>query len=391
MNLERDTYNQPIEKYQLGQITSSRQLRPEQLGIPVDLAPGAAYALTIKDPYIDAANPVMLAAVKSYEKEINDFARDRREQGLWHREAGTAYIDGEGNGASKTPNEWGDPVARELGFRKVGSTALLAWHSKVPSATALGDVSDPFGKKTITDKDGVEFIFDDVARHWLAGCTDGRGIRSRGTVFAEIIKNYIATRHEKGSDPKWMSVACGTALPAMKAAVHAELAPDMALVDWDQSAMAATERLAEEIDFKGHITKHTVNIFSQDDLATLRDSLGNNGDRPKILDLMGIFEYTGEHIGVDPAQFLRSNYDMLQPGGELVFGQMRDDRPLPDFTMGVLGWPYIVMRSPAEVMQIVQDAGIETRSAQLYVPDDGVYTVCSITKPTGHENFALTV
>jgi hypothetical protein len=92
MNLERDTYNQPIEKYQLGQITSSRQLRPEQLGIPVDLAPGAAYALTIKDPYIDAANPVMLAAVKSYEKEINDFARDRREQGLWHREAGTAYI-----------------------------------------------------------------------------------------------------------------------------------------------------------------------------------------------------------------------------------------------------------------------------------------------------------
>jgi hypothetical protein len=82
---------------------------------------------------------------------------------------------------------------------------------------------------------------------------------------------------------------------------------------------------------------------------------------------------------------------MLQPGGELVFGQMRDDRPLPDFTMGVLGWPYIVMRSPAEVMQIVQDAGIETRSAQLYVPDDGVYTVCSITKPTGHENFALTV
>lgn len=377
------------ERYKLGNIHSVERIEPREIGVPEDLSPEAVYRLSIRDPYLEMADPDLLDAVSQYESYIGDFARKRREQGHWDRRAGTAYVDAEGNPATKSANEWGDPVASAKCFREVVSDALLAWRSKIPSAKALGDLSDPFYSDTILDKDDREWPFDDVAKHWLAGCTDGRAIRNRGTVMAELVKTYIHEMHQEGQNPKWMSVACGTALPSMKAAVHAGISPDLYLVDWDHSAMDATEKLAGEVGFQGRIEKKPLNIFNPHDLAALRGSLGSNGERPRILDLMGIFEYTGEHIGMDPAVFLRANYDMLHPGGVLVFGQMRKDRPLQDFTMGVVGWPYIVMRSPKEVMEIIKAAGISPGSAKLYLPDDNVYTICAIRKPAGPEEFAI--
>ncbi|MGH7238343.1 MAG: hypothetical protein ACREGF_07450, partial [Candidatus Saccharimonadales bacterium] len=245
-----------------------------------------------------------------------------------------------------------------------------------------------FGPDTITDIKGEEFLLDDTARRWLINGTDARAIRNRGTVLAELVKGFIEDKNCPDLRPKWMSVACGTALPSMKAAIHAGITPDLALVDISQTAMAATEELAAEIGYTGSITKHFKNIFKSKDMAELRDFLGSNGDRPQIIDLMGIFEYVGKHIRANPVNFLRANYDMLRPGGQLIFGQMRDDRPCQDFTMGVIGWPFIVMRSPKQVLEIVDKAGIPTISAKLYLPEDGVYTICSIQKPDGHEQFA---
>jgi len=48
--------------------------------------------------------------------------------------------------------------------------------------------------------------------------------------------------------------------------------------------MELTEQLAEEIGFdKSHITKEMINIFREDRMAKLREELGSNGDRPRLL------------------------------------------------------------------------------------------------------------
>lgn len=384
---------EPVERYKLGVIENVQQSTPEEFGISRELAPGAIYKVEVSDPYVQELDPELLTYVKAREDQADAHARERREAGKWERQAGTAYIDSEGNTRDKR-RAWGDPVAHKEFFDELSSDALKQWLSHIPSANALTILSDPQSLETVTGRNGkVTVDADEMAKLWLTGCTDALAIRNRGTVMAELVNAYVDEATKKGEIDKshalkWMSVACGTALPAMKAALKAGINPEMLLVDIDESALESTQKLGEEIGYKGTLEQHKTNIFSPEDMAELRTFLGDNGGRPRIIDLMGIFEYTGEHTGIDPATFLRSNYDMLHPGGRLVLGQMRDDRPNPDFTMGVVGWPFIVMRSPSEVMQVIKEAGIPLESAKLYVPEDGVYTVCAIDKPEGVESFA---
>lgn len=390
--LEEFRDNEPSELYKLGTIESVREATAAELGIPEELAPGAIYEVAVSDPYVEALNPELVTFVKAREDQADAHARIRREAGMWERKAGTAYIDSEGNTRDKR-RSWGDPVAHKEFFDELNSDALAKWLSHIPSANALTILSDPESLDVVTGRDGTTAEADEVAKLWLTACTDAQAIRNRGTVMAELVNGYVSDTAARGEIDKnhalkWMSVACGTALPAMKAALKSGIKPEMLLVDIDENALKSTEELGSRIGYQGTLEQHMTNIFSSKDMAELRTYLGDNGGRPRIIDLMGIFEYTGEHTGIDPAEFLRSNYDMLHPGGRLVLGQMRDDRPNPDFTMGVVGWPYIVMRSPSEVMQVIKDAGIPVESAKLYVPEDGVYTVCAIDKPDGVESFA---
>ena len=376
------------EKYKLGTINSVTKLEPSSLNIPEGIAPEVAYHVEVEDPYVKAFDPEMVATVEMHEDMVNTYARRRRIAGKWQRAVGTAYIDDDGE--EHTKQEWGDPVSHQKVYGELDSQGLYAWNSLIPSAIALTYLSDPLAPDFIKDAKGnVICEFDPMARLWLSANTDARAIRNRGTIMADIVKSYILDGGVDANQLKWMSVACGTALPAMKAAVHAGITPELTLVDFDHDSMNATEDLAMEIGFMGEITKHRINIFDAGQMAKLRTFLGDNGDRPRIIDLMGIFEYTGNDLGVDPASFLRSNYDMLHPGGKLIFGQMRADRPRPDFTMGVVRWPYVAMRSPAEVMKIIQQAGIDTKTTKLYLPNDGVYTICEIEKPLGNEAFAV--
>lgn len=384
----------PVEKYRLGHIESVQEVSPEDFGISPELAPGAIYKVEVSDPYVNELDPDLLIAVQAREDQADAHARERREQGMWERKAGTAYVDSEGQTRDKS-RQWGDPVAHEEFFSELDSDGIRQWLTHIPSANALTILSDPVTTKNVVGRDGKTVAeMDETAKLWLTACTDAQAIRNRGTVMAELVNGYVADSIKNGEMSqeqalKWMSVACGTALPAMKAALKAGIKPEMLLVDIDENALKSTQRLGEDIGYEGSLEQHTTNIFSENDMAELRTYLGDNGGRPRIIDLMGIFEYTGEHTGVDPAAFLRSNYDMLHPGGRLILGQMRDDRPNADFTMGVVGWPYIVMRTPEEVMQVVKDAGIPVESAKLYMPQDGVYTVCAIDKPDGAESFAV--
>lgn len=391
---ETNFATEPTEAYQLGDIIASRLLDARQFGIEPGHAPEAIYEVDVFDPYVAEYSLETAREVRAVELEANDFAKDRRENGLWIRQDGTVYFDEFGN--EKEKKGWGDPVARRKFFADLDSPAINAWRSKIPSARALADLSDPLSKDTVIDNRGHTVPMDATAHKWLTLCTDAVAIRSRGSVMASAVKEFIddqrLTNGEKVHSLKWMSIACGTALTAMKAAKHADIRPDMLLVDLDKNALQATKDLADEIGFDGAMAQRSdVNIFVPTEMAKLRQELGSNGDRPMLIDLMGIFEYTGNNLGVDPVQFLRSVYDMLHPGGRLIFGQMRDDRPVADFTMGVVSWPYVEMRSPKGFMQVIEDAGIPVAATKLYLPTDNVYTVGVIDKPLSPESFDIAI
>lgn len=376
----------PQEKYMLGSVEVVEEIALDSVGIESSRMPRAAYAVKIKDPYLSCLDDDTLDAVQTHETRVNDYAARRREKGMWTRKIGTAYVDNNGDTQQKR-HEWGDPVSHKEFFGEMDSRALEAWLSLVPSAQALAYLSDPLLSEEITNRQGLDPVpIDDTARLWLTACTDAVAIRSRGTLMAELVQGYVDERpSSNGSEPIdkliWMSVACGTALPAMKAALSAQITPELILVDNDEDAIRSTRDLADDIGFKGVLSQHKTNIFNAREMQKLSEHLEQNGGRPKLLDLMGIFEYTGDMLGISSSEFLRSNYEMLHPGGRMIFGQMRSDRPNVDFTMGVVGWPWIMMRSPDEIMQIVNEAGIPPSSVGLFFPDDGVYTVAAIDKP----------
>ena len=144
--------------------------------------------------------------------------------------------------------------------------------------------------------------------------------------------------------------------------------------------MARSVRLAADLGMSGSIDMRRRNIFDTQQMAELRDELVHDGGLPKLVDAMGIFEYTGENIGVDPISFLRSIWECVDLGGTLILGQMRADRPVPDYTLGVIQWPYIEMRSLDELMSIIVAAGIAPENVELFLPTDGVYAVVAIDK-----------
>jgi len=361
---------QPPERFRLAEIADVQPMSPDSVGIDPSRRPHSVAEVSVADPYIvDGINedPEAFEMVQREETALNNMAKARREAGHWQRRQEVAYnIEG---GEIQNVVEWGDAVTSEELFRI--SPTLAAWHRDVPSARALTPLADPTS------------VEDPLARKWMTNCTDAIGIRSRAAILAESARMYINEHPEKRDSMNWMSVACGTALPAMKAAMHAGVRPNLTLLDLDENAMRTTQELGEEIGFTGAIDQRRANIFRKESMQRLKAQLMANGEdrRPDVMDLMGIFEYTGENLGVDPAEFLRSNYDLTKDGGRMIFGQMRADRPNLDFTMGAVRWPYVETRTPDDVMKIIQDAGIPTSSVRMFLPKDGVYMVVTIDKP----------
>jgi SAM-dependent methyltransferase len=377
------------ERFRVGRITDLRLASPTEFGMTNDESPAAIYEVSVEDPYVEAYSPEEQRYVTETERAINDFAHQRRVEGKWDRQPGRAYIDGDNTQQKKNGRTWGDPVSTDIHFNQtLQSQAVRIWRKEiVPSALALAYLTDPQSALTVTSpKTGEIAEVDDEARLWWSLCTDARAIRSRGTVMAEIVKEFaqdqMAERGENSGDFRWLSIACGTALPSMQGAVHAGIRPTLTLVDFDPKAMDTAVELGAEVGFEGEIEKlPPVNIFDNGNMAELKDELEAKGELPQMVDMMGIFEYTGNNLGVDPVKFLKSGYDFVAPGGRLVFGQMRDDRPVGDFTMGVVGWPYVEQRSPSEVMKMITEAGIDPKLVRMFMPTDGVYTVVTIDKP----------
>lgn len=395
-------FNRPPapERFIVPTVTGIYPVDRGQLKIPSELAPARITSFDVSDPYLEYIDPAVRGLIRAHEDMADSRARARFFMGAWSREPGTAYTDSDGNPQEKNRSFWGDPVSsREFfeGEEGLNDPALSAWQTLVPRASALRYLADPFGVTAVIGANGQPVPATEKTRIWLAACTDARSIRSRGAGLSMLGQEYIGlfrNRHHL-DEFSAMSVACGTALPTLQAMMVAGVPNTrLHLIDVDKRAMAETGTLAQEIGFTGQLDPEQLNIFDPETMAALKARLTANGidNRPWFVDAMGIFEYTSEKLRpvgkeddpsllYDPVEFLRTVYDLVHPGGRLVFGQMRDDRPNPDFTMGVVRWPYVCMRSPKEVMEIIVKAGIDPSCVKLSLTPDGVYTLVAIDKP----------
>lgn len=368
------------EPFLLGSTFFGSHLSPVTFHLPSRVTPKRLQAVRVHDPYVDEWGEQTRASIAALEEGADRHARERRLANRWTRTPGTAYrLDGDER--DQPTSEWGDPVAAREFRRRVKSPSYDAWCTLVPSASSLLYLADPWHYEYI-DTGKALVPIDRTSRQLLSLLTDAIAIRSRAAVMAELVRRVVGTHGAIETEPlNWLSIACGTALPTMRAAVAAGVRPRLLLADVSARALRQATQLAKSIGYTGEVTTKRLNIFDPRAMHKLGAELAEHGARPHLVDAMGIFEYTGTNLGVDPVEFLSSVWQILRPRGTLVIGQMLATRPRPDFTMGVVQWPYLELRTVAELLEITDAAELPRERTEVFLPGDGVYAVVQATKP----------
>ena len=252
------------------------------------------------------------------------------------------------------------------------SPGMREWRSElVPRAVALYPMQRP-------DIDQLPLSggeIDPVARSFFVDALDSIGIRTRAKIMTSIADRYI----EDGA--KWVSLACGAAVPvldALQSGRRAE-AMELHLVDLDPTALDFAEELASErgVDQKHTLMRHELNLLRQlvktDQLV---DDLGE--ESADLVDALGIFEYFNQQTST---QFMKNAFRLVKPGGALIAANMLLDRPELDFNQRGIGWPKIFPRSIDQLREIIVSAGLPLEQVTMSIPQDGVYVVIEIRKP----------
>lgn len=396
--------------YELGRVVPN-ELTPMQqrelgnrVGIPDALMPAEVQTPVVVDGYVErleARQPGRVDEIQALEAEMNAFAEYRRKRGLWEPEPGTPYRDLQGN--ERRSVRWGDTVSRDRFMGDGGildDEAVRAWASTVPSAISLVPLADPERVNVVVGKgkrksEPVLAEATDNTREWMTACTDAWEIRNRGAIlaqeFGEIIEQHVT---EKPEEPITMvSVAAGTLLPTLQAAVNSghDERIRIVMLENDPMSIAMAEQLSQDLGFRGKLDIREVDVFRPEQMeAQLKELEG----QALTVDAVGIYEYVNENLRdsmsgkmgedsllFDPVAFFQTINRFTAEGGRLVLGQMRSDRPNGDFTSGVIGWPFIVRRSPGELMKIMVEGGADPENVKLSLTPIGVYTMASVRKP----------
>ncbi len=243
------------------------------------------------------------------------------------------------------------------------SASLRSWRTSIPSAAALWPLYDP------TDlADGTPV--DEFARRFFTHTLDGRGIRSRGTVVERLIA-------QAPPNASVLSLAGGAAQPVCRAlaAVPGQRA---AIVDLDPEALKLATVTAERLGVADRVELATANVLKPQQVQT-----ATQGQQFDVVECIGFFEYlpeSGMNRRTDASSFLRLAWSLVAPGGRLIFANMLDSHPQLSFTLHAVRWPTIQPRSVDELLAITDRAGVSVSEVELYLPDDGVYAVLTVSK-----------
>jgi hypothetical protein len=236
---------------------------------------------------------------------------------------------------------------------------------------------------------------------------DARGVRTRAYTATElVVENFSGPEHDGRKDIVSASLACGAAGPVFDFSEPLQRnGKDIStfhLFDQDPMALASASAIAE-----GKGISDKVNIILGD---LLTDDLTEHIEEGSVdvVDLLGLFEYIPSDIkikdlfemgGVEreltaeeqdmsaAAYILAQAKKLIRPGGEIIFGNMLNERPQQKFFDKVVGWPPLKQRSVTEVLEIVQEAGFDLDNVSARIPSrEGVYAVYAIKVPEGESS-----
>lgn len=294
---------------------------------------------------------------------------------------------------SRTVIDMSNPATQELG--KTMPT-IVEWFKLIPRAVALDIIYDPEKGRLFN---GV--VLDGEAVRWFKNIDDAIGIRSRAAVLRELL------RREADSEGclAVASLACGAAQPVLETMAEIMVeerssSSSVALVDLDRDSLAMAVTLADKHGIFDHVTTATKNILALNGIgidphADFRDTGRVGYD---VVEALGFLEYlppenqeSHTYSGVVDEKrsragaivFLKNAYDLVKPGGLLIFGNMLDETHKQlGFTLNTVQWPHIQPRSIDQMLRIIAAAGVdEAAELDIYCPTDGVYAVYAIRKP----------
>lgn len=284
------------------------------------------------------------------------------------------YLDGRGgvNSPARELDAENPAVARLFDQRH--RPALTRWRQQhVPTAAALVPLQRP-DRGALAD--GTPFTPRDET--WFRDSLDAIGIRSRAVVMREILREAITA--ERARTQRWLSLACGAAIPVFEAArelVEAGHRLQLTLADIDPAALRLAQALAQEYGLADCVELRRLNILDE---QRLRASFAP--DTFDAIDILGLFEYlpdenrvTERRVTLGATGLIRAALQLLKPGGRLILGNMLDTHPQLRFTLDVIQWPYIRPRSVGHVAELLSAAGGDVAGARACAADDGVYAV----------------
>ncbi|MEO7587262.1 MAG: hypothetical protein ABIS84_04465 [Arachnia sp.] len=293
-------------------------------------------------------------------------------------------------GRSRTAIDFSNPATRAL---QRSMPTIAEWFKLIPRAVALDIIYEPDKGRLCN---GV--VLDDEAVSWFRNIDDAIGIRSRAAVLSELLRQEAAHRGSLSV----ASLACGAAQPVLE--TMAELLADgdsadsaVTLVDLDRESLAMAEELAGTYGIADHVTAAARNILGLDGIDVGDATTGGAGGY-HVVEALGFLEYlppenqeSYTYNGVVDEKrsragaivFLKNAYNLVRPGGLLIFGNMLDEthRQL-EFTLNTVQWPHIQPRSITQMLRIIAAAGLDVSAeVDIYCPTDGVYAVYAIRKP----------
>jgi len=266
----------------------------------------------------------------------------------------------------------------------------VRWGTLMPDSYALWNLYHP-DEETLPDGTHVTDRMKMVFNHLL----DARGIRIRGKLITALGINQ-ALKKDTGDTFSWISHGGGAFAPAMHAAetLH-DLTPDKPLhvevYDLDEDAMkfgqeqAEKRGLTENAAFETHVANFRNDFLSGRSEAVQRAVEMGGAD---YVENSGLTEYFNDRIST---MLVKNGYESTAPGGTFVFSNMRDDREQLDLNQRGVGWNKMFVRSLSELRDLLDMAGIDSETATVYQPQDGLYSIVEIRKPVEYpERSAIT-
>jgi len=260
-------------------------------------------------------------------------------------------------------------------------TQLLEWASRFPTAIAL----EPLQRLNDGGKWLTEGGLNQRSLELFTNMVDGIGLRNRARIYTKHLVEYAEDNNLNKLDI--ISLGSGAAVPNIQATRRLEQqgkAVNWNFYDFDPQALMFAEMLAEENEFKystfnyGPMEKNIETGKYEPKGQSYVRAFGVEKESVDIVDALGLWEYLSPEHAV---KFANKLFEKVKPGGSMIVSNMLPSRPQLQLNQKGVGWPGLYLRSDSDLVDIVENAGIDASLVTMTHSEDGVYVVMEIKKP----------